>query len=126
MKEAPGGFRRDADQDTGVATVWAAAAVSVVLVIAVLGINLGAAISGRHRAAAAADLAALAAASHVADGEVTACAHSVRVTDGMAAQLTSCRVSGWEAFVEVEIRPPVPLLPVGVARGRARAGPAQG
>lgn len=126
MSEVTYGSRSGARQDSGVATVWAAAAVSVVLVIAVFGVNLGAAVSGRHRAAAAADLAALAAASHVADGVVAACAHSVRVTDGMGTELASCRVSGWEAFVEVEVRPPVPLVPLGTARGRARAGPVHG
>ncbi|HEY2100552.1 MAG TPA: pilus assembly protein TadG-related protein, partial [Pseudonocardia sp.] len=49
-------------QDRGVATLWAAGAMSVVLAVMVVGINLGAAASSRHRAEAAADLAALAAA----------------------------------------------------------------
>lgn len=109
--------------DQGLATVWAAAAVAALLTIAVLGVNLGAAIIGRHRAEAAADLASLAAATQAADGELAACAQGARVTDAMAVTLVSCRLSGWEAYVETEVRPPVPVLPGAVAHGRARAGP---
>lgn len=109
--------------DRGMATVWAAAAVVALVAIAVLGVNLGAAIVGRHRAEAAADLASLAAASHAADGELVACAQGARVTDAMAVALASCHLSGWEAYVETEVRPPVPALPGAVAHGRARAGP---
>jgi secretion/DNA translocation related TadE-like protein len=96
----------------------------VVLAVMVVGINLGAAASSRHRAEAAADLAALAAASHAGDGEPAACAHGARVADGMSARLVTCRLTGWEAAVEIEVRPPLTLGSWGVARGRARAGPA--
>jgi secretion/DNA translocation related TadE-like protein len=108
--------------DRGLATIWAAAAVAALVAIAVLGINLGAAIVGRHRAEAAADLAALAAASHAADGALAACAQGARVTDAMAVALVSCHLSGWDAYVETEVHPPVPALPGAVAHGRARAG----
>jgi secretion/DNA translocation related TadE-like protein len=99
---------------------------AVVLALTAAGVNLGAAIGGRHRVEAAADLAALAAASHAGDGEMAACAHGARVAEGMSARLVSCRVSGWEARVELEVQPPLSLGAWGVARGRARAGPAPG
>lgn len=111
------------ERDRGLATVWAAGAVAALLALAALGVNLGAAVSGRHRAEAAADLAALAAAGHAADGEPAACAQGSRVTDAMAAPLVSCRLSGWEAFVETEVRAPISMLPSPTVHGRARAGP---
>jgi secretion/DNA translocation related TadE-like protein len=112
------------DRDRGVATLWAAGAMSVVLAVMVIGVNLGAAASSRHRAEAAADLAALAAASHAGDGEPAACAHGARVARAMSARLVSCRLAGWEAAVEIEVRPSLALGSWGVAHGRARAGPA--
>ncbi|HEY0572658.1 MAG TPA: Rv3654c family TadE-like protein [Pseudonocardia sp.] len=114
------------ERDCGVATVWAAGGMAVVLALTAVGVNLGAAIGSRHRAEAAADLAALAAASHAGDGETPACAHGARVAEGMSARLVSCRLSGWEARVELEVRPPLSLGGWGIARGRARAGPAPG
>ncbi|HEY2094874.1 MAG TPA: Rv3654c family TadE-like protein [Pseudonocardia sp.] len=117
---------QDRGQDRGVATLWAAGAMSVVLAVMVVGINLGAAASSRHRAEAAADLAALAAASHAGDGEAAACAHGARVAHGMSARLVSCRLAGWEAAVEIEVRPSLALGSWGVAHGRARAGPVTG
>jgi secretion/DNA translocation related TadE-like protein len=117
---------QDRGQDRGVATLWAAGAMSVVLAVMVVGINLGAAASSRHRAETAADLAALAAASHAGDGEAAACAHGARVAHGMSARLVSCRLAGWEAAVEIEVRPSLALGSWGVAHGRARAGPVTG
>jgi secretion/DNA translocation related TadE-like protein len=117
---------QDRGRDGGVATLWAAGAMSVVLAVMVVGINLGAAASSRHRAEAAADLAALAAASHAGDGEAAACAHGARVAHGMSARLVSCRLAGWEAAVEIEVRPSLALGSWGVAHGRARAGPVTG
>lgn len=51
--------------DRGVATVWTASIVAVLVAVAVFVFWTGAAITTRHRAEAAADLAALAAASRV-------------------------------------------------------------
>lgn len=112
--------------DSGLATIWAAGAVLCLLAMLVFGLHLAAATSGRHRAEAAADLAALAAASHALDGEQVACAYAARVVHGMTARLVSCRVAGWDALVETSASPVLVPLGVGEARGRARAGPAQG
>ena len=114
------------ERDCGLATVWAAAGMALVVALTTVGVNLAAAIGSRHRAEAAADLAALAAASHAADGDMAACAHGARVTERMSARLVSCRLSGSEARVEVEVRSPLTLGGLGVAHGRARAGPSPG
>ncbi|MGH3615651.1 MAG: pilus assembly protein TadG-related protein, partial [Pseudonocardia sp.] len=55
--------------DAGIATVWAAVAVTAVLGLLLVGLDLGSVIAARHRAEAAADLAALAAAGHAVHGE---------------------------------------------------------
>lgn len=122
----PGAVQGVDERDRGIATVWAAGVIAAVLAVMAVGVNLGAAASSRHRAEAAADLAALAAASHAGDTEPAACAYAARVVDGMAARLVSCRLAGWEAAVEVEVAPPLSLGRWGVARGRARAGPVSG
>ncbi len=96
----------------------------VLVVLMVFGMHLAAATSGRHRAEAAADLGALAAATHAIDGDSVACAYAARIADGMAARLVSCRLTGWEALVEVNVTPALTLPGASDARGRARAGPA--
>ena len=116
----------DLDGDSGVATIWAAGAVTVLVAMLVFGLHLAAATSGQHRAEAAADLAALAAASHAVDGEPVACAYAARVVRGMTARLISCRVQGWDALVETAVTLALAPAGTGESRGRARAGPAQG
>lgn len=112
--------------DDGYATVWAVGVIGVVLVVMLVGLELGMAVSGRHRAEAAADLAALAAASHVSDGEPAACAYAARIAEGMSTRLVECRLSGSEARVELEAGAPLFLCVGGAAFGRARAGPVAG
>lgn len=109
--------------DAGVATVWSATAIAAVMAVMLFGAQLGMAAAARHRAEAAADLAALAAAAHAVSGPTVACVHGRRVSDGMSATLASCRLAGWDAVVEVRVRSPVPLIGPGTAVGRARAGP---
>lgn len=114
------------DPEAGYATVWAAAVMAMVLGLALVGVELGMATSIRHRAEAAADMAALGAAGHAGDGEAAACAQAARVAERMSTLLTACRVSGWEVRVELEVRAGgLPGL-WGDARARARAGPEQG
>jgi secretion/DNA translocation related TadE-like protein len=103
--------------------VWAAAAVGVLLMLTVFGVELGAASSVRHRAEAAADLAALAAAAHAVDGEQVACAYAARVAESMSTRLRSCRLVGWESFVELGADAVLPRLSGGAASARAHAGP---
>lgn len=113
-----------ADHDRGSATIVAALASVLLISLLWLGMQLGLAIITRHRAEGAADLAALAAAAGAPQGQSQACAKAKWVTAKMGALLVSCRVQGWDAWVEVRTPSPAPLPPFGAADGRARAGPA--
>lgn len=115
--------RRRPDDESGLATVWAAGAVAALLVIACLVWWLGAAVVTRHRAANAADLAALAAAGHAGNGALEACERAGAVADRMHVRLRDCRLERWDALVIVEALPPGPLARFGAAVARARAGP---
>jgi secretion/DNA translocation related TadE-like protein len=113
-----------ADGDRGVATVWAAGAIAVLVSLAVFGLRLGQAMVSRHHAESAADLAALAGAAQVVAGEQYACAQARRVTDRMRVQLASCHIRGLDVLVEAAAQPRGWLGEFGAATGRARAGPA--
>lgn len=106
------------ERDRGAATVWAAGAIATLVAIAGLLWGLGAATIARHRAAGAADLAALAAAGQVVRGVDAACGRAQWVADRMTARMVSCRFEGWDALVEVSVD-----TGLGPAVGRARAGP---
>ncbi|RZS41255.1 secretion/DNA translocation related TadE-like protein [Herbihabitans rhizosphaerae] len=110
--------------DRGSATIWTAAAIAAIVGVLALMIAVGGAAVARHRAVAAADLAALAAAAHAGTGETRACERARWVTDNMRAQLTICRLHGRDARIEVTAEPPPLLAGFGAAHARARAGPA--
>jgi secretion/DNA translocation related TadE-like protein len=108
--------------DEGIATVWAATGAAVIMAALLLALHLGAAVAARHRAEAAADLAALAAAGQAVHGAGTACGRAEVIAQQMGGEIIRCLLSGWHALVEVHV--PVPLaLPGAEAVGRARAGP---
>lgn len=109
--------------DRGAASVWTVAAIAVVMTVATFVVWFGVATSTRHRATAAADLAALAAATAAVRGERQACDKARWVATNMAVELRSCRLSGWDALVEVTARPSGVLAGFGSAEARARAGP---
>jgi secretion/DNA translocation related TadE-like protein len=110
--------------DRGVATVWAAGAIAVLVSMAVFGMRLGEAMVVRHHVEAAADLAALAGAATVVAGEQYSCTQARRITDRMRVQLASCRVQGWTVLVETTVRPAGWLASLGAPTAQARAGPA--
>ena len=110
--------------ERGAATVVGVAAVLVVLAAFAVAVQLGAAVITRHRAEAAADLAALAAAARVTAGPADACASARRVTDRMVVRMEACELDGWEVTVRVEASPPGLLGRFGTSRAIARAGPA--
>ena len=110
--------------DRGSATVWAAGGIAALLLVVWLTVALGAAAITRHRAGSAADLAALAAAAYATEGEDPACARAGWVAERMNVRLTSCRLRGWDAEVEITAQPPDLLVGFGRASARARAGPA--
>jgi secretion/DNA translocation related TadE-like protein len=111
--------------ERGSASIWAAGGTAVLLLLVALIMGLGAAAHTRHRAASAADLAALAAAGHAIAGQQVACAQAGWVTERMRVHLTACRIKGWDAEVEVAAQPPDLLIGFGTATARARAGPVE-
>ncbi|MFC9294347.1 Rv3654c family TadE-like protein [Streptomyces sp. NPDC057011] len=105
-------------RDRGSATVWAALVATVLGAVFGGVLLLGQAVVARHRAAAAADLAALAAAAGWAHGPEAACATARRVARAQGAVLAVCRVEG--EIAEVTARPATGPFTPGI---RARAGP---
>jgi secretion/DNA translocation related TadE-like protein len=101
---------------------------SCAAVLALLGglaASVGAVAVARHRAASAADLAALAAADRALDGEPDACAAAARAAAAVDAVLETCRITGDVSDVVVAVRPPGALGSWGVARSHSRAGPSR-
>lgn len=97
----------------------AVAAVAALLCLTGVGAYLGSAVVTRHRAQAAADLAALAAAARLPSGALAACASAAAVARGMTVRVTECRVRDLDVVVAVEL---VGAF-AGTARAVARAGP---
>lgn len=101
--------------------MWVAGAVAALASVLAALLAFGAATVIRHEAAAAADLAALAAARSVDRGSEAACDRARLVAEGMTVQLAACWVERWDALVEVTAEGPAGF---GSATARARAGPA--
>jgi secretion/DNA translocation related TadE-like protein len=108
--------------DGGVATIWTAMAVAALTAVVVLAFWLGTAVLARHRAESAADLSALAAASHAAEGPTRACERAKWIATRMAVSLMSCRWQRLDAFVEVQA-PSLGFAGLPGPSARARAGP---
>src|SRR3954451_5984687 len=112
-----------ASGERGSATVWMLAVSGVLAVLGVAAVLTGVAVVARHRATAAADLAALAGAVRAVQS-VDACGIAARLARANDAELTGCEVRDG-AVVEVAVAVPVRLGRLGVfsATARARAGP---
>ncbi len=104
--------------DGGSATVWSLAVIGVLCVVFGVVLALGQAVVVRHRAAGGADLAALAAADHWAEGEAVACARAEEAARAQRARLVRCSVAG-----EVSDVTAVSGRGLFTAEVRARAGP---
>ncbi|WP_155056956.1 Rv3654c family TadE-like protein [Streptomyces blattellae] len=105
--------------DRGSATVWTVGAIAVLCVVFGVVLALGQGVVARHRAAGVADLAALAAADHWAEGGTAACARADRVARAQGTRLVRCDVVGEISDVTAASgRGPF------AAEVRARAGPA--
>lgn len=96
--------------------------VVVLLVVTGGGICVGSVVVARHRAQAAADLAALAAAGRLPAGPDAACAWATKLAREMRADHVECTVQGLDVVVTVQIA--LPYTGWGTARAAARAGPA--
>lgn len=105
--------------DRGSATVWSLGAIAVLCVVFGAVLALGQAVVVRHRAAGGADLAALAAADHWAEGGTAACARAERLAAAQGVRLVRCAIVGDTSEVTAAAgRGPF------TAEVRARAGPA--
>ncbi|MFE9743942.1 Rv3654c family TadE-like protein [Saccharothrix saharensis] len=107
--------------DRGAASVVAVAVVGVWFALVVGAVHVGEAVVVRHRASAAADLAAVAAAGQLGGGVAHACARARWVVERMGGRLVECLVEGWEVDVRVSGGATV----FGAPSARARAGPAE-
>ncbi|GAA2484025.1 hypothetical protein GCM10010406_20370 [Streptomyces thermolineatus] len=110
--------------DRGSATVWATGAAAAVCVLLAGMLALGQAVGVRHRAGAAADLAALAAADSALEGERKACGRALRAAAANGARLARCTVRGEVSDVTVHVRAAGLLGVLPPAEVRSRAGPA--
>lgn len=110
-------------RDSGSATLWVVTAMAVVLCVTGACGSVGIVAAERHRADAAADAAALAAAGHVVAGPGSACAAAAAIARTDGAALTRCGLDGADAQVEVAVGLPGILQQFGRALGHARAGP---
>ncbi len=97
--------------------------VLVLLSITGAGACLGSAVVARHRAQAAADLAALAGAARLPSGAAAACARATAVARAMRADDVRCEVDGLDVVVTVAVAVRATPVGAGPARAAARAGP---
>lgn len=110
--------------ERGSASIWVLALAFVLFAGAVTVSLYGSAVTARHRAAAAADLAALAAAERLWSGDpAEPCRTARTVATRNGAALDECRVGAGYAAVATEVRFRGMLARLGHASGRARAVP---
>jgi secretion/DNA translocation related TadE-like protein len=82
-------------------------------------------LAARHKAGAAADLGALAAADWVLEGGTRACVHAGSIVRANGARLVACTINHDEVDLLVELRLLGGLRHLPPVRARARAGPVQ-
>jgi secretion/DNA translocation related TadE-like protein len=109
--------------EQGAASLVAVAMMAVLLALTIGGVYVGSAVIARHRAQAAADLAALAGAQHLADGPGVACAQATAVAHTMRSAVIQCAVDGLDVVITADVSLSLGRLSVGPARATARAGP---
>jgi secretion/DNA translocation related TadE-like protein len=114
--------------ERGAATILVLAALGVVLVLLVAGLALGSAVVATHRARAAADLGALAAAQALQQGvsAAAACAVGSSVTARNGARPAGCAVRADGSVICSATTSPSLILPgtsPGTTTATARAGP---
>ncbi|MFI6776122.1 Rv3654c family TadE-like protein [Nocardia sp. NPDC050412] len=117
------GEARQGGRDEGVATVFACLALVALIGATLLIAQVGVVVVARHRAQAAADLAALAAAGELARGADVGCAEAAEIALRMGVRIQQCEVVQWDATVTVERNVPMGLLGKRTVRATARAGP---
>lgn len=101
----------------------AAAMIGVLVTCTMAGACLGAAVIARHRAQAAADLGALAAAGALTGGPEVACAQAAAIASAMRTTVAQCRVDDLDVVVTVHAEVRLGRWGIGPATAAARAGP---
>lgn len=111
--------------DGGYATIVAAGAIAAIVAVTIMVVGFGSAVVARHRAQAAADLAALAAAiDHVAGaGDPCRSARSIVDEQHSGARLRRCVPVADDVVVEVVVSVELGAFGFREAVARARAGP---
>lgn len=118
-------LRRRSCGQRGSATVVMLGVIAVVLTLTVSGLLLASAVLASHRARAAVDLAALAAAGVLIRGEsaAVACDCAARVASANYGSVQYCLASGTEVQLTVTVTSGIEGLGVATARSRAGPGP---
>lgn len=109
--------------ERGAATVAACLALTALLAVTLLIGQVGAVIIARHRAQAAADLGALAAAGALSSGPGDACAQARDIGRRMSVRVPACTVADWDVTVVAEITASLGPFGTRVVSATARAGP---
>jgi len=115
----------EGSRQEGSATVLVLAISAAVLAAGAIGSAVGGATLLRHRAATAADAAALGAAMQADIGVQAACARAAQLARDNRATLVACTVHGAVADVSVAVSAGGWLAWLPVVRLNARAGPAE-
>ena len=110
--------------DRGSASVYVLVFNVVAWCIGLMVLAYSQVLGAQHRAAGAADLAALAGADQILNASGSPCDEAAAFAAANAARLVGCGTSGAVVDVLVEARPRIPLLPaIKGAKARARAEP---
>jgi len=111
-------------RESGSGTVLVLTVIALLLAVLGAALALGQTLVARHRAASAADLAALAAADRALEGSVAACDAASAVASAHEAQLIGCRLDGDIVEIVAAVALPTALTRFGPVTAQARAGPA--
>lgn len=111
-------------RDDGSATVWVLLAIMVIWATAGVASAVASGLAVRHRAAAAADAAALAGAIDGGLTPTSACFAARRAAGANGARLVRCVSADGVVTVRTTVDPPAWLAWVAPISGTARAGPA--
>ena len=98
--------------------------VAVLLCVTGAAAYVGSVVVARHRAQAAADLAALAAAARMPSGVAAACARAAAVAHEMRVDDVRCEADDLDVLVTVQVTVGLAVAGARMAQAAARAGPA--
>lgn len=112
----------DTQQEAGAATVWCIGLTGLLLSAMLVATTVSALLIGHRRAAAGADLAALAGAEALQRG-ASGCAEAHRLTTENEVRLMSCRADGTVIEVVAAVEVSSPIGSTWLVRAQALAGP---